>query len=249
MTGYSSIVAHTLVVGATAENPVTGAKADVIKAAHTALQAAVRMIRPGKKNMNITKTVDEIAKAYGTKPVQGMLSYQQLPDGQQGKNEIIINPSGPFESATFGENEVYVVDMLISTGEGKVNKKEPRATIYKRTDTRYQLKLTSSRRLLSEIENKSKKFPFSVRTLDEPKKVSMGIKECVDHHCLLPFDIVYEQKDAFVAQFLTTVMVTKEGNVLATDPRFNGALIKSEKSVQDEEIVKLLATGLDASLN
>lgn len=45
--GYCSTVATTIVVGAKA--PVTGAKADVIKAAETALEAAIRLIRPGNK--------------------------------------------------------------------------------------------------------------------------------------------------------------------------------------------------------
>ena len=44
--GYCSTVATTVVVG---EQKVTGAKADVIKAAETALEAAIRMIRPGNK--------------------------------------------------------------------------------------------------------------------------------------------------------------------------------------------------------
>lgn len=44
--GYCSTVATTVVVGA---KEVTGAKADVIKAAETALEAAIRMIRPGNK--------------------------------------------------------------------------------------------------------------------------------------------------------------------------------------------------------
>ena len=47
--GFCSTVAHTLVVGASAEKPVTGEKADVIQAAHTALEAACRVIRPGNK--------------------------------------------------------------------------------------------------------------------------------------------------------------------------------------------------------
>lgn len=47
--GFCSTVAHTLVVGASADKPVTGEKADVIAAAHTALQAAARLIRPGNK--------------------------------------------------------------------------------------------------------------------------------------------------------------------------------------------------------
>lgn len=45
--GYCSTVATTIVVGA--KGPVTGPKADVIKAAETALEATLRMIRPGNK--------------------------------------------------------------------------------------------------------------------------------------------------------------------------------------------------------
>jgi Xaa-Pro aminopeptidase len=45
--GYCSTVATTIVVGA--NGAVTGVKADVIQAARTALEAAVRMIRPGNK--------------------------------------------------------------------------------------------------------------------------------------------------------------------------------------------------------
>lgn len=45
--GYCSTVATTIVVGA--KGPVTGPKADVIKAAETALEAAIRLIRPGNK--------------------------------------------------------------------------------------------------------------------------------------------------------------------------------------------------------
>lgn len=44
--GYCSTVATTVVVGV---KTVTGSKADVIKAAETALEAAIRLIRPGNK--------------------------------------------------------------------------------------------------------------------------------------------------------------------------------------------------------
>lgn len=45
--GYCATVATTVVVGA--KEPVTGSKADVIKAAETAMEAALRLIRPGHK--------------------------------------------------------------------------------------------------------------------------------------------------------------------------------------------------------
>ncbi|ORZ18694.1 DNA-binding protein [Absidia repens] len=244
--GYCSTVAHTLVVGASAEKPVTGVKADVIQAAQTALEATVRMIRPGNKNMEITKTVDKIAAAYDTKPVEGMLSHQQLKNVTDGKKQIILNPSEghlkDFQRVEFAENEVYCVDILISSGEGKVRQLDSRTTIYKKTGTRYQLKMAASRAVLSEIQTKAGSFPFSLRDLDDERKARMGIVECAKHQTVLPYDIVYERENTVVAQFLTTVLVTKNGNTLVTDPLFDASVIKSDKSVKDEEIVKLLAT-------
>lgn len=47
--GFVATAAHTLVVQADEEAAVTGKAADVIAAANTALEAAIRLIRPGKK--------------------------------------------------------------------------------------------------------------------------------------------------------------------------------------------------------
>ncbi|RUP25700.1 peptidase M24, structural domain-containing protein [Jimgerdemannia flammicorona] len=47
--GFAAIVAHTVVVGASAENPIKGRKADVLQAAHLALEAAIRLVKPGAK--------------------------------------------------------------------------------------------------------------------------------------------------------------------------------------------------------
>ncbi|KAI8065532.1 DNA-binding protein [Gongronella butleri] len=244
--GYCATVAHTLVVGASADKPVTGAKADAIQAAHTALEATIRMIRPGNKNMEITKVVDQIAEAYGTKPVEGMLSHQQLQNVTDGEKQIILNPMEAhlkdFKRVEFGENEVYCVDILVSTGEGKVRPSTTRTTVYKKTSTRYQLKMAASRAVLSEIQTKAGSFPFSLRDLEDERKARMGIIECAKHQTVLPYDIVQEREGAFVAQFLTTVLVTKKGNVVICDPRFNQAVVKSDKKVEDEEITKLLAT-------
>ncbi|KAG2205995.1 DNA-binding protein [Mucor mucedo] len=246
--GYCSTVATTIVVGAKA--PVTGAKADVIKAAETALEAAIRLIRPGNKNMEVTKTVDKIAEAYGVKAVEGMLSHNQLKDKTDGEKQIILNPSDnhlrDFKRIEFAENEVYAIDILISTGEGKVRPLKTRTTIYKNTGIRYQLKMAASRAVLSEIQQKAGAFPFTLRDLEDERKARMGIVEAAKHQTVLPYDVMYERDEAVVAQYLSTVMVTKNGNTLLTNPRFDAVEVKSEKSVKDEEILKLLATSYTA---
>lgn len=55
----------------------------------------------------------------------GMLSCQQTQNVIDGKKRVILNPSEvqkrDFDAATFAENEVYGIDILISSGEdGKV---------------------------------------------------------------------------------------------------------------------------------
>ena len=54
-----------------------------------------------------------------------MLSCQQTQNVIDGKKRIILNPSESqkrdFETAVFAENEVYGVDVLVSSGDGKVS--------------------------------------------------------------------------------------------------------------------------------
>lgn len=69
--GFASITAETIVVGASAENPVTGRRADVIKAAWTAAEAAMRTVKAGNKNWAVTEVVGRCADAFDCKPVEG----------------------------------------------------------------------------------------------------------------------------------------------------------------------------------
>lgn len=71
--GYIATLAHTLVVGA---ESVTGAKADVIAAAYTGLQAAYKCCRAGAKGSEITKAVSRVAEEFGVKGLTGTLSHQ-----------------------------------------------------------------------------------------------------------------------------------------------------------------------------
>ena len=52
--GFIAVVAHTLVVGASREAPVTGKKADAMLAAHLASEAALRLVKPGNETYEVT---------------------------------------------------------------------------------------------------------------------------------------------------------------------------------------------------
>jgi len=52
--GFAAFAAHTIVVQSDAKAVVTGPKADVILAAYKAVQAALRVIKPGNFNNQVT---------------------------------------------------------------------------------------------------------------------------------------------------------------------------------------------------
>lgn len=70
--GFAAISGETIVVGASAENPVTGKRADALKAAWTAAEAAMRTLKVGNKNWAVTEIVGRTATAFGCKPVEGL---------------------------------------------------------------------------------------------------------------------------------------------------------------------------------
>jgi len=71
--GFAAISAETIVVGATPDNPVTGRRADALRAAWTAAEVAMRLVRVGNKNWQVTEAVSKVAAAWDCKPVEGAL--------------------------------------------------------------------------------------------------------------------------------------------------------------------------------
>ena len=45
----------------------------------------------------------------------------------------------------FSVHDVFAVDLLISSGEGKTKEKDTRTTVYKKTENAYSLKMKASR--------------------------------------------------------------------------------------------------------
>ncbi|KAF6018411.1 PA2G4 [Bugula neritina] len=148
--GFPAVVAHSLVVGAAASNKVSGRNADVILAAHFAAEAALRLLKGGNDNYMVTDTIQKVVEEYGCKPVEGMLSHQLQQHKIDGEKAIILNPTDTqrkeHPKCEFDVHEVYALDILVSSGEGKAKEKDTRTTVYKRkADLIYQLKMKASR--------------------------------------------------------------------------------------------------------
>jgi len=132
--GFIAVAAHTHVVGNSSGRPTTGKAADAICAAHLAGDAILRLLKPGSKNSEIPGVVKAITEAFHVNPVEAVLSHQM-------KRFIIdatkvipnkFNAEQAVEEFQFEEDEVYAIDIVVSTGTGKTREQDPRPTIYKR---------------------------------------------------------------------------------------------------------------------
>ncbi|URE05024.1 Proliferation-associated protein 2G4 [Musa troglodytarum] len=240
--GFIAVVGHTHVIQ---EGPVTGRAADVIAAANTAAEVALRLVRPGKKNKDVTEAIQKVAAAYDCKIVEGVLSHQLKQFVIDG-NKVIIsvtNPETRVDEFEFEENEVYAIDVVTSTGEGKPKLlDEKQTTIYKRAvDKNYHLKMKSSRFIFSEISQKFPIMPFSARALEE-KRARLGLVECMNHDLLQPYPVLHEKPGDLVAHIKFTVLLMPNGSDRITSHPLQ-QLLPSKTIDDNAEIKAWLALG------
>jgi len=244
--GFIAVVAHTVVVGATVDNPVTGSKADALMAAHLASEVALRLVKPGNETYEVTETVSKVGEAFDCKPVEGMLSHQLEQNRIDGEKTIIQNPSEAqrkeHDKFEFALHEVYAVDVLISSGDGQGREKDAKITVYKKTEDTYMLKMKTSREFYSKVSKQFGTMPFNLRSMEEEKKARMGVVECVTHKLIEPFQVLFDKEGAYVAQYKFTVLLMPNGPHKITGLPFDESLYKSEHSIEDAEIQKLLKT-------
>lgn len=244
--GFISSAACT-VVATTSPNATTGNKADVICAAHFAAEAAYRLLKPGKKNTEVTEAINKIASEYKVNAVEAVLSHQMkryVIDG----NKVVISKQTleqKVEEFEFEENEVYCIDIVMSTGEGKTKETDQKPTIFKRAlDQNYSLKMKASQYLFKEINARFPTFPFALRAFDE-SRAKLGITECLKHDLVYTYPVLTEKQGEFVAQFKFTALIQSTGTKKLNN--WTLPFVSSEHKVTDAALVQLLATNPEPS--
>ncbi|KAL1804630.1 hypothetical protein ACET3Z_027698 [Daucus carota] len=239
--GFIAVVAHTHVLQ---QGKVTGRVADVLAAANTAAEVALRLVRPGKKNKDVTEAIQKVAAAYDCKVVEGVLSHQLKQFVIDGNKVVLSVPNADtrVDEAEFEENEVYAVDIVASSGDGKPKMlDEKQTTVYKRAvDQNYHLKMKASRFIFSEISQKFPIMPFTARALEE-KRARFGLVECVNHDLLQPYPVLHEKPGTIVAHIKFTVLLMPNGSDRVTSHPVQE--LEPTKTIDGPEIKAWLALG------
>ncbi|EFQ86726.1 hypothetical protein PTT_17936 [Pyrenophora teres f. teres 0-1] len=257
--GFCAIVCDNVIVGKSDE--VTGREADLILATHYANELLLRlMVPPGlvahgdeeeqkkaasKKpytQSQMTNMLEKVVKAYGCNLVESTTIWLFDHNEIESKKKIILAPGEGVKGEGLPEvGEVWGVEMGVSLGSGKVKTNGNRTTLHRRTATTYQLKRPTSRGLLSEVVKKFGTFPFSLRQLEDEKAAKVGVVECVRTGVLRQYEVVVDKDNQPVARLFSTVATTKNGmQRLAQPTAIDVSKYKSDKKIEDEEILKIL---------
>jgi curved DNA binding protein len=257
--GHCAMIATTDVVRASKDDPVVsngsggggtveGRAADAMVAAWTAAQAVLRVMRPGRTNTEVTDVIAKVARDFGVEPLDGVLSHEMkryVVDGSR----VILNRRDSeggtrVEEWAFEENEVFAVDIVMSTGEGKAKALDAKTTVYKRqVDVDYKLKLKASRAVFSEVNKRFPTMPFTLRALEDATRARLGMTEMVSHGLVVPYPVLYEREGQTVARMAVTVLVLPAQTLPITPVERPPA--KSEREVKDPDVLALLAMSID----
>ncbi|PWZ01986.1 Creatinase/aminopeptidase [Testicularia cyperi] len=246
--GLPAVSAETFVVGADASAPVDGRAADAIKAAMVAAEVAIRVMKPGVLNSEVSKEIESAIKQFNCKAVEGMQTNQFGKNEIDGKKKIVLNAEQGQrpETVKLEEDEVYGVDISVTTSsDAKTRSDESKTTIYRKTAATYLLKLQTSRKVFSEIQKKAGSFPMNVRILEDERKAKVGVQECWKHGLLTPFHVLEDtDKKAITAQVFFTVAISPKGAIRITPaPTWaSDDKLKPSTELKDQKLIDLLAT-------
>jgi curved DNA binding protein len=207
----------------------------------------VRLLKEGNLNTQITKMIGQISAIYKANPLEGVLSHQVKKHMIDGDN-VIINKEATdqkVEEHKFEKFEVYVLDIILTTGEGKPKETEIRTTVFKRAlEMTYNLKLKHSRMFFHTISEKYPTMPFSIASLKDATTARVGVAECVNHDMLHMYPVLTEKPGELVAQFKATIVLLPAGTQILCEPLFDTAMFDTAFKIEDKGILDLLATTL-----
>ncbi|GAA5899218.1 hypothetical protein JCM8208_001588 [Rhodotorula glutinis] len=233
-----------VIVGA--DGPISGVRANLLAAAFQAGEIALRTVKPGVRNWEVTEAVKALVKEYeasGVKGVEGTLSHQFLQNNLEAKKGLVAFPTASQRGDSdntynLEEGEVYGLNILVTDGERSPKAADTaRTTIFSKTQSTYSLKMKTSRATFSEISTKAGSFPFTLRIMEDEVRARMGVKECVQHNLVRGYDLLTTEKpENLSAQVFITFTVTKTGAArLSAAPTFYSAdKVKSDVELSDK---------------
>lgn len=224
--GFPAIVCYTVLVGTVSPNDK---RARVLNAVSEASKEILQLMKPNINNTEIVKVLRTVAEKHNVKVpkaisdinASGIISHQVgqyvIDDHDDEDSEfvyrfILMGDSDNIEYSMrqipLEEDEVYVIDIVMCSGQGKLNNRDHEICVYKRRhDKKYNLKMNTSKATLQTFGKEI--FPISVRDINDGR-FKLGLRECVDNRLVEPYSVVSERDGEYVARAKFTVVVRND---------------------------------------
>ncbi|OEH78521.1 proliferation-associated protein 2g4 [Cyclospora cayetanensis] len=149
------------------------------------------------------------------------------------------------EDFAFEPNEVYAIDIVLSTGEGKAREAELRPTVFRRAvERKYILKSQLGRAFMSQVENNFPTLPFSLRQLSDERACKVGVAEAMRHELLIPYAVMQDKAGELTAEFKFTVHIAASGIKKVTGLPFAQERLLRAPELKSEELRRQLMAKL-----
>lgn len=189
----------------------------LVEASEKALEAAIGMVKAGRKLNEIGAEVEKIASASGFNPIKN-LGGHGIVAGELHANIFIPNYDNGDETE-LEEGEVIAIETFITTGKGSVKDGENVQIFQKVADATPRLNI--SRDVLSYISKNYSTYPFATRWLiskyNSEFMVKTALNELYSISALESFPVLVEESEGIVAQTEKTMIVDKDSCRILTE--------------------------------
>src|SRR3989338_7662798 len=152
--GYIGDTASTIEIG-------TNKHTDIIKASRDALNAAIKLAKPGTRIFEIGEAVESIIKGYGFKPIRNLSGHKV--DRYILHSHLTIPNYNNHDQTELQKGVVIAIEPFASTGVGMV--KEGKASTNYRLFSTAMVRDASTREVLDYIKKEFVSLPFAKRHL------------------------------------------------------------------------------------
>lgn len=199
-------------------------RANVMKACIEASKELFKVMKPGCTNKDAAIIMADYAEKYNCNLptcgergcIPGVLSFQMsrnICDGYNDDEDEFVhrfilakeNPNFDYSmrETEFEENEVYAIDVLMSTGSCKLHNTGKLDIFRRNHENKTMLKLKASKDTLNLF--KKERFAISVDSSDI--RVKLGLKECLEKELIERYPVVEDKEGEYVARIKFTVIV------------------------------------------
>lgn len=190
---------------------------DMVEATKTALESAIRIIRPRVKIKTISKEIERTIIGFGYKPISNLTGHMLMRYTLHGGKNI-PNVYGEYPWI-IEEGEVYAIEPFATDGAGNVIETQY-TYIYSLTKVRSG-KTKLEKEILQYIYKNFKTLPFCERWVKgiglDQEIIHNIINRLANDGTLNRYPVLREIKNGIVTQFETTVIVTSDGPILTTE--------------------------------